>query len=190
MAMMADWNKTLCEAIGRIQTRYDYIGRMTGTPFLAVMYPPDIEEDVFKEWDTLVNSLKNDFSVKDLDLLEITQEVLHEIGVDTVLDSINNPEPGCNPEQDLGNLWLTEISKQVRDLFESQHKGRPVVVLKRLAALYPVVGPQEVMQRLWDIDHECLNGPVIFLIPGTLIESRRYLFLNQKDEFMYRGDIL
>lgn len=190
MALMADWNKTLCEAVGHIQTRYIHIGRKTGAPFLAVMYPPEIEEAVFKEWAALVNSLDNDFFVKDLDVLEITQDVLREIGLDTILASVKDPEPGCNPEQDLANLWLTEISKRVREAFESQHKGRPLVVLKRLAALYPITGPQMVMQRLWDSDHEFLNGPVVILIPGTLTESRRYAFMNQVDEFMYRGDIL
>jgi len=70
------------------------------------------------------------------------------------------------------------------------HTGKPVIVLKSLAALYPVTGPQMLMQRLWDREQESLEGPVVFLIPGTLTEPRRYSFLNQEDEYMYRGDIL
>jgi hypothetical protein len=47
-----------------------------------------------------------------------------------------------------------------------------------------------LMQRLWDKEQESLEGPVVILIPGTLTEPRRYSFLNQVDEYMYRGDIL
>jgi hypothetical protein len=46
------------------------------------------------------------------------------------------------------------------------------------------------MQRLWDQERSFLSGPVIVLIPGTLIERNVYSFLNQRDELMYRGDIL
>jgi len=65
-----------------------------------------------------------------------------------------------------------------------------VVVLERLAALYPASGPRAVMQTLWDSDHAALEGPVVLLVPGVLDEARVYRFVGHVEEFMYRGDIL
>lgn len=190
MTLNPEWYQHVCEAVGKIKNRYEHIGRKTGAPFLALVYPPEIEADVFREWDAQSQSLKDDFHIKNLDLLDLTQEVNADIGLETILDTIGNPSPGSNPEQELGNLWLTKIVDTVRSAFQDEKTARPVVVLKRLAALYPITGPQMVMQRLWDNSHDSLNGPVVLLIPGTLTDSRRYLFLNLVDEYMYRGDIL
>jgi hypothetical protein len=65
-----------------------------------------------------------------------------------------------------------------------------VVVLERLAALYPATGPRAVMQALWDSEQSSLDGPVVVLIPGRIEEPRVYAFVNQQRELMYRGDIL
>ena len=35
-----DWEWKIREAVERIKTRYDHIGRKTGAPFLALVYPP------------------------------------------------------------------------------------------------------------------------------------------------------
>jgi hypothetical protein len=187
---MPEWHQHLCEAVGWIQTRYQHIGRKTGAPFLAVVYPPEIEEEVFREWDAQIKCLNSEFQVKDLDLLEITRAATDDIGLDTVLETLNDPAPGSNPELELANLWLTKIAEEIENAFRGMHVEKPVVVLKSIAALYPVTGPQMVMQRLWDTEQESLEHPVVLLIPGTLTEPRRYLFLNVKDEYMYRGDIL
>lgn len=187
---MPEWNKTLCEAVGRLQTRYDQIGRKTGAPFLAVMYPPYLEKEVFREWGTLLNSLGEEYSVTDIDILDITHLITSEIGLDVILESMCNPEPGCDPEKELGNLWLSAIQEKIESVFRNSTAKRPVVVLKRLSALYPAAGPQILMQRLWDSSQNALDGPIVLLIPGTLTEPRRYSFLNVRDEFMYRGEIL
>jgi hypothetical protein len=34
-----------------------------------------------------------------------------------------------------------------------------------------------------------IHCPVIVFIPGRLLEQRVYLFMNTKEEFMYRGDL-
>lgn len=187
---MPEWNKTLCEAVGRLQLRYDQIGRKTGAPFLAIVYPPELEKQVLKEWDTLVKSLGDDYQVTAIDILEITHAITSQIGLDTILESMKDPEPGCEPERELGNLWLSSIQEKIESVFRDQKVKRPVIVLKHLAALYPAAGPQILMQRLWDSSQNALEGPVVLLIPGTLIEPRRYTFLNIRDEFMYRGEIL
>ncbi len=187
---MPEWNKTLCEGVGRLQTRYDQIGRKTGAPFLAIVYPLELEKQVLKEWDTLVKSLGEEYQVITLDILEITHTITSQIGMDTILESMKDPEPGCDPERELGNLWLSGLQEQIESAFRIRNVKKPVIVLKHLAALYPAAGPQILMQRLWDSSQNALEGPVVLLIPGTLIEPRRYSFLNVRDEFMYRGEIL
>lgn len=115
MTIMPEWHKHLCEAVGWIQTRYHHIGRKTGAPFLAVVYPPDIEQEVFREWDAQIKSLNSEFMVRELDLLQITRAATNDIGLDTVLETLEDPAPGCNPEQELANLWLTKIAEEKID---------------------------------------------------------------------------
>jgi hypothetical protein len=76
------------------------------------------------------------------------------------------------------------------DDFAKATGGRPVLCLERLAALYPVCGAQHLMQQMWDSAQSDLAGPVLVLIPGTLVASRVYRFVDLRDEFMYRGDLL
>jgi hypothetical protein len=98
--------------------------------------------------------------------------------------------PGSNPETDLAILWINAVAARVREVATQPPHGRPVVVLESLAALYPVAGPRDVMQQLWDSGQGVVSTPVVVLIPGTLVERKVYSFLNCRDELMYRGDIL
>ena len=45
-----DWQWKIGEAVERVRTRYEFIGRKTGAPFLAVVYPPEAETAFLKEW--------------------------------------------------------------------------------------------------------------------------------------------
>lgn len=185
-----DWRWKIREAIERIRTRYDFIGRKTGAPFLAVVYPPDREQAVLHEWHTQCATLHPEFDAKVVDTLEITQRVVDEIGVDNVVSSLMDPMPGSEPESELGGLWMTAVADEVRKALESPSNGKPFVSLERTAALYPAAGPRDVMQQLWDSAQSLLNGPIVVLIPGAVSESRTYSFVSQRDEFMYRGDLL
>jgi hypothetical protein len=103
---------------------------------------------------------------------------------------MRDPMPGSDPTSELGSMWTNAVATAVRDAVARCDEGRPVVVLERLAALYPASGPRAVMQTLWDSDHAALEGPVVLLVPGVLVEARVYRFVGQVEEFMYRGDIL
>lgn len=186
----AEWGWKLREAVERLRTRYEHIGRKTGAPFLAVVYPPEAERGVLREWRTLAATLGPELSVRTIDVLEVTARVVDEFGAHALLDAMRDPMPGSDPAAELGALWTNAVVAAVRDAFAAGGGGRPVVVLERLAALYPASGPRAVMQSLWDGDHAALDGPVVLLIPGTLIEARVYRFLGQREEFMYRGDVL
>jgi len=190
MTSTMDWTWKLREAIERIKTRYNHIGRKTGAPFLAIIYPPEAELAVLKEWRTLLATLDKSFDVRTIDVLSITMSVLDELGCENVVDSIARPMPGSNPESELGQMWVSAIVSRVRDDASRHAEGRIVIALEHMAALYPATGPRAIMQALWDCEGSILDGPVIALIPGTLVQSRVYSFVNRCEEFMYRGDIL
>jgi hypothetical protein len=185
-----DWEWKLRETVERLRTRYEHIGRKTGAPFLAVVYPPEAERSVLREWHTLAATLEPEFSVRPVDVLEVTARVVRQFGADALVDSMSDPMPGSDPTSELGTMWTRAVVASVREAVARPGTGRSVVVLERLAALYPASGPRAVMQALWDSDHAALEGPVVLLVPGVLVEARVYRFVGQVEEFMYRGDIL
>ncbi len=187
-----DWRWKLGEAVDRIRTRYDHIGRKSGAPFLAVVYPPDAERAVLREWHTLIGTLAPQFEVRTVDVLEVTSRIVSQFGAERLVEMMNDPMPGSDAEAELGTMWTTAVAASVREAALKPGAGRPVVVLERLAALYPASGPRAVMQALWEGDRTTLEGPVVLLVPGVLTEVRVYQFVGDagKEEFMYRGDIL
>ncbi|SAL42390.1 hypothetical protein AWB74_01724 [Caballeronia arvi] len=190
MSGTTDWEWKLREAAERVRARYDHIGRKTGAPFLAIVYPPDAERSVLREWRTLASTLQPEYSVRTVDVLEVTSRVVDQFGARTLVDSMSDPMPGSDPTSELGSMWTNAVATVVRDAAVPTGPGRPIAVIERLAALYPASGPRAVMQTLWDSNNVALEGPVILLIPGVLVEARVYRFVGQVEEFMYRGDII
>lgn len=190
MSGQVDWQWKLREAVETIRARYDQIGRKTGAPFLAIVYPPEAEAAVLKEWHVLASTLRPDFEVRTVDVLELTSDAVNELGCQNVVDAMRSPMPGSNPETDLAVLWINAVASRVKELAAQPPNGRPVIAIERLAALYPVAGPRDVMQHLWDSGDGVVGAPVVVLIPGTLLERKVYSFVNCRDELMYRGDIL
>ncbi len=190
-----DWQWKLNEAIDRLKYHYEHIGRKTGYPFLGIVYSPDMERTVLKEWSILRKSLEDEFDFRTIDVMEVTHNVVESVGVDTIVQNIEEPMPGSNPEHELGHMWITAIAQEVRanleEISQDANKSQKrVIVLKRLAALYPAATPKQLMHTLWNSSNANLTTPVVVLIPGTMIEKRVYNFVNKVREFMYRGDIL
>ena len=185
-----DWSWKLREAISRIRNSYQHIGRSTGAPFLAIVYPPDYEKAVFKEWHTQIGIFGSDFELIHLSILEITMNVVRDLGVEAIVDTIQNPMPGSNPETELATMWLAAVVEEVKKNLPVRSAKKTVIVLEQLAALYPAAGPRSLMQALWDTPDLALDNPVVIFIPGRLIEPRVYEFLGKTRELMYRGDIL
>lgn len=185
-----DWGWKLREAAERVRTRYDHIGRKTGAPFLAIVYPPEAERSVLREWRTLTTTLEPQLSIRHIDVLEVTARIVDQFGARALVDSMSDPMPGSDPTSELRSMWTNAVATAVRDAVRRAGTGRPVVVLERLAALYPASGPRALTQMLWDSDHSALDGPIVLLVPGVLVEARVYRFVGQVEEFMYRGDIL
>ena len=116
--------------------------------------------------------------------------VVDELGGENIVGAIAEPMPGSNPETELGIMWINALVQTVKEKAKQNGNEKGVVVLERFAALYPATGPRALMQSMWDSEQSSLDCPVVVLIPGTLVESRVYSFLDQREEFMYRGDIL
>lgn len=185
-----DWRWKISEAIERLRSRYEFIGRKTGAPFLALVYPPAAETAVLKEWRTQCATLQPEIDVRSIDVLAETQKLIADIGSGNIVASIADPMPGSDPQSELGGLWISAVADAVQSRLAQPGKGKPIVSLERLAALYPAAGPRDVMQRLWDSAQSVLIGPVVVMIPGHVRESRTYCFVGERDEFMYRGDLL
>jgi len=185
-----DWRWKIGEVIERLRSRYHHIGRKTGAPFLAVVYPSEAQTAVLAEWRTQINALQPEFYVRTIDMLNVTQGVVSEIGAENIVDSLDDPMPGSDPIAELGQLWIKSIVDAVQDAFKNSSAKKPVVSLEGLAALYPAIGPRDVMHSLWDCNQEILKGPVIVFIPGVLQGPRTYNFMDLRKEFMYRGDLL
>ncbi len=120
----------------------------------------------------------------------ITQRVISDIGSENIVDCLSDPMPGSDPISDLGQLWVNAVAEAVGSAFLNSRANKPVVSMGRLAALYPAIGPRDIMQALSDSNQATIKGPVIVLIPGSLEGPRTYAFLDIKKEFMYRGDLL
>src|SRR5262249_5816526 len=101
-----DWGWKLREAIDRIKTAYAHIGRSSGAPILAIVYPPEQEIAVFKEWHTLLASLSGSYEVRTVDALDTTMRVIDEFGVETIVSTLAEPMPGSDPRAELGRQWV------------------------------------------------------------------------------------
>jgi hypothetical protein len=187
MSQSRDWQGTLREAVEQIKTRYDFIGRQTGASFLGVVYPPEVESAVLREWKTLTSGLGSEFEVRTVDVLAVTMLVVDELGSEAIADTLAAPMPGSNPEAELGQMWVRVVVEQVKQVLSQPSTAKLVVVLEHLSALYPVTSPQAVMKTL----EQCgVEGLVVFLIPGKIKSRNVYSFINQREHSMYRGDLI
>ncbi len=196
MTNPVDWTWKLREAVERLKTSYEHIGRSTGAPFMAIVYPPEAEMAFQKEWQALQGMLTPDTEVITIDTMEVTMSALSDLGAENIVDALREPMPGSNPQAELGNLWVKAIVDVVKDRAAKAVQStayrthRLIIVIRNLAALYPASSPRALMQALWDRSDLVFDGPVLLFIPGKIVEPRVYEFLNQVREFMYRGDIL
>ncbi|MDK2408589.1 hypothetical protein QHH11_09935 [Aphanizomenon sp. PH219] len=190
MNHQGNWKRKLEEASTQIKTGYAQIGRKTGAAHLAIIYPPEVETAVFKEWQSITAGLGTEFEIKIIDILAVTMGLIDEIGCQEIIDTITRPMPGSDPKSELGQMWLQAILDQVQTVTSQTCNSRQVIVLQYLAALYPATTPRALMQKMWENERFSVDCPIIFFIPGTLTQKRVYSFVNTSEELMYRGDIL
>lgn len=183
-----DWK--IKEAILKLKNNYDFIGHSTGAPFLGIVYNHSEEQWFYKEWDAQVQSIANEFVFFDIDFLKLIHSSISNIGINDVLDAVNNPMPGNSPYNDLADIFINDTIEIIKEKLSNHSNKKPILVLKKLDALFPVTTPYTLFQNLWDIHGNILKCPVVCLIPGKNSNGRSYLFLNEIQELMYRGDLL
>src|SRR5688572_535770 len=99
---MTDWRARIREAVVRLRDHYDFIGRTTAGPFLAIVYPTTAERQVVAEWQAQTAALGDSYAVHVVDTLHVTQRVLTEIGTTDVIDGLVHPLPGSDAQAELG----------------------------------------------------------------------------------------
>lgn len=179
----------------RLESAYDGIGHSHGRPYVYFVYPPNQERAVRR----LVEiELRSDASLMfyHLDLLPVVvqstqgQEARRE-------GLLNDPLKSGEAERSLLRLWARRIAQAITaSLTPPPTQGRPVVVLRGLAALHPLGTPTGMMEELAEQEpRDPATGqmvPIVVLVPGLRPPqtSREYLFLGQERlrQPFYRGE--
>lgn len=185
----------LTQLKNRLRTAYDGIGHSHGRPYIYLVYPP-AQELVLRR--LVADELRDEptLTYYHLDVLSIVlrstqgQEPRREA-------LLNDPRTSGEARHSLVRLWAKRVSQAISSRVATlPPPGRPVVVLRGLAALHPLGSPTGMMEEL--AEQEPRNPatgqmlPIVLLVPGIRPPqtSRRYLFLGQEQlsyEF-YRGE--
>src|ERR1700730_12466945 len=123
---MFDWRRKISEAIERVRTRYEFIGRKTGAPFLALVYPSEVETAFLKEWRTQCATLHRNSDVRSVNVLEVTHRIITDIGAANIVSSMEDPMTGSDPQAELGGLWVTAVVEAVESRLAGPGKGQPL----------------------------------------------------------------
>jgi len=196
--MSDDLQHRLDELMRRLRTSYDGIGHSTGRPYVYFVYPAEQERALQRMVDEQLRSDRT-LVFHHVDILQLTikslagqEERRHQL--------LNDPIKQNSVTEAIMRLWARAISRDTMARLEStentQQEGRPVVVLRGLAALHPLGNPTALMEFL--AEQELRNPrtntivPIVLPIPGIRPPqtSHRYLFLGQERlrfDF-YRGE--
>jgi hypothetical protein len=142
--------------------------------------------------------LNNDPSLRFhwVDMLDLTIDALKG-QEERRQELLNDPAKGPGSAEAIARLWARALSKKMTEaLAASDVPGRPVVVLKGLAALHPLANPTTLMEQLAEQEprHPSTNQmtPIVLLVPGVRPPqtSRCYYFLGleQLRYDFYRGE--
>jgi hypothetical protein len=50
-----------------------------------------------------------------VDIVEITQNVISDLGIETIITELSDPNNSENAKTDLGRMWIEEIKSAVRN---------------------------------------------------------------------------
>jgi hypothetical protein len=179
----------------RLHTVYDGIGHSHGRPYVYFVYPPEQERALYRLVD---DELRSDATLTfyHLDVLTIVMQSTsqQEQRREALL---NDPNKGDSAAGSLLRVWADEVREAIANCFEAAAPaGRPVVVLRGLAALHPLGTPTGMMEALAEEEPRDPSTaqivPIVLLIPGIRPPqtSREYLFLAQErlKQTFYRGE--
>ncbi|MFO7634591.1 MAG: hypothetical protein R6W76_18720 [Caldilinea sp.] len=179
----------------RLGDVYDGIGHSTGRPYLYFVYPPGAEQRLRKLADEQMTS-NDSLSFLHLDLVAVTIESLSG-QEERRAAFLNDPTKRDDAGKAIVRLWARQLEKRIDAyLAELNGPGRPVVVLRGLAALYPLGNPTQLMEAIAEREPRSPRtgrvAPFVLLTPGTHPpqSSRTYNFLGLADQQLsfYRGE--
>ena len=180
----------------RLRTAYDGIGHSSGRPYVYFVYPPEQERAMRRMVD---EQLRSDTTLY-FHLIDLLPLTIHSLAGQEVRRQqlLNDPLKTNSVTEAILRLWARAISRDIMARLEATvaEKGRPVVVLCGLAALYPLGNPTVLMEFLAEQEPRNPGNdtiiPIVLLIPGVRPPqtSRRYLFLGQERLRLdfYRGE--
>lgn len=179
----------------RLAEVYDGIGHSTGRPYLYFVYPPD-KDQALRRWADEQMTDSDSLCYLHIDLVQITIESLR--GQETRrAEHLNDPIKRDDAGKSIVRLWARQLEKQIGAyLAHPNMSGRPVVVLRGMAALYPLGNPTHLMEAIAEREprdpHTNKVIPFVLLVPGTHPpqSSRTYDFLGLEDQRLsfYRGE--
>jgi hypothetical protein len=179
----------------RLHTAYDGIGHSRGRPYVYFVYPPEHERALRRLVDEELRS-NQQLTFYHLDVLSIVMQSTR--GQEEKREALlQDPRQGTQAAVSLLRLWARRIGEAINAALAAQPpEGRPVIVLRGLAALHPLSTPTKMMEALAEQEpRDTRTGqivPIILLIPGIRPPqtSREYLFLGQERlrQDFYRGE--
>lgn len=192
---MDELTRRLEYLINRLKTAYDGIGHSTGRPYVYLVYPPDQERAMRRLADELLCD-SNALRFHHIDLLALTVDSLAG-QEDRRQQLLGDPTKATSASESILRLWARQVSRAVQEYLSiTTTGGRPVIVLRGLAALHPLGNPTSLMEAVAESEpRDPATGqivPFVLLVPGVRPPgtSRTYLFLGREDlrlEF-YRGE--
>jgi hypothetical protein len=183
------WKDIVRDAFNDVTSRYDQIGRKTGGRTLSLVISPKAETLAVREWQSYIPSVQDRFAFQEINILDITVEETEKIGLDEVVNLLENPMIGEDPKKALGLRWENAAIKKMITICKEEHEKKLIIYVTKLSALYPATTPKNILQKLWkNIDQ--ITVPVVLFLPGTEKEARTYLYLDKVKEYVYRGDII
>lgn len=179
----------------RLRTSYESIGLSSGRPYIYFVYKPSQERHIQKlAQDWLQNG--SGLIFHPLDILPLTIDSLK--GQEELRQRLlNDPLRTESAAEAIMRLWTRKTSSAICITLEHTADGeRPVVVLRNLAALYPLGNPTSLMEFVAEQEprHPKTGAvvPIVLLIPGFRPPhtSRVYYFLDQEHLQLkfYRGE--
>lgn len=179
----------------RLQSAYDGIGHSRGRPYVYFVYPPEQERALRRLVD---EELRSDAQLTfyHLDVLTIVMQSTN--GQEEKREALlQDPARGTQAAESILRLWARRCSEAIYARLQAEPPtGRPVVVLRGLAALHPLGTPTGMMEALAEQEPRDARTnqivPIILFIPGIRPPqtSREYLFLGQERlrQDFYRGE--
>ncbi len=192
---MSELNARLEYLVERLRTTYGGIGHSSGRPYVYFVYPPEQEREVLRRADEHLIDFGT-LRFIHIDLLRLSIAAL--AGLEDQSQQLLNDTAGRpGAKRSVLNRWARALAKEIAgSLATPTASGRPVVVLRGLAALHPLGNPTELMEAIAEEEprDQTTNRkvPIVLLVPGTRPPgtSRTYRFLgHERLEFaFYRGE--